>query len=309
MRARRSPPPLWFSVCAAVVLGLVARAVLRQLDGLLPTHGRAPDVQLAFWQFILAAIGWAWNAFQAAGQVTLEVLAWAVKVLQSGAATMANAIKDGANALRLGFVKVWDWFRDVYNDVLKPAWQKFWTWFERLRTWLNKTFGPTLRWLLKLRAQLLKFWKTYVRPWLDLIDVTRKLLRVLSSLGLTWARALDKRLGEIEEAIEAPFRFVLGKLNEIINAVNTVMTLDGLLQRVALVRSLARDYKYAWMAIVQPYSAPVTQSTRGALQDGGAVPTLDEIEDDYRRYLRDGSGELAASVQPAVAAFRARHAG
>jgi len=304
MRARRSPPPLGFSCCVAVALAVVVRLVLHVSPALTATDGHAPPVLFAFWSFIIPIITWVWNAIQGAGTLTLEVLAWAVKVLQAGAATLANAVKDGANALRLGFVKAWDFLGSLYDEVLKPAWQKFWNWFDRLRRWLNDTFGPVLQWLRDLRATLLDFWKTYIRPWLDLIDVTRKLLRTLASLGLTWARALDQRLGAIEDAIEAPFRFVLGKLNEIINIVNNVITLDGLIQRVALMRSLARDYEYAWRAITAPYVVPGAGLAPGSIGSATTVKTVDQIADDVRAYLTDEGGALAGIVDEAAAQAR-----
>jgi hypothetical protein len=69
--------------------------------------------------------------------------------------------------------------------------------------------------------------------------------RILSSLGLGWARKLDAYLGQLEDKIQRPFQFLLAKINEVINVVNRIVTLDGLIQRVALIRSLARDYKFA----------------------------------------------------------------
>ena len=65
-------------------------------------------------------------------------------------------------------------------------------------------------------------------------------MRILSSLGVAWARKLDAQLGAIEDKIERPFRYVLAKVNEIVNLVNRVITADGLFQRAALIRSLGR---------------------------------------------------------------------
>jgi hypothetical protein len=157
------------------------------------------------------------------------------------------------NALLKGLRAAWQFFELSYEKVIKPAFTKFWRWFDKFRKWLDDTFGPTLAWLRRLREHLLRFWATWVRPWLDFIDVTRRVLRVLSSLGLKWARELDKRLGELEEKIERPFRLLIAKVNEVINLVNRVITLDGLLTRLALIRSLERDYKYAWRAAVNPW--------------------------------------------------------
>jgi hypothetical protein len=117
-----------------------------------------------------------------------------------------------------------------------------------------------------LRDSVLKFYKLYVRPWLDLIDVTRKLLRVLAVLHVPFARELDARLGRLQQWIERPFRILLAQINAITNIINRIVTLDGLLQRLTLIRSLARDYQYAWRAITEPYNRPVSEADRAAMR-------------------------------------------
>jgi hypothetical protein len=248
------------------------------------------------WGFLVGVVGSLLGFFNTAIDAVVASLVWAVGALQAGAILLWNGIKGALDLARVGFVKVWDFLKPLYDDILKPAWETFWRWFDKLRTWLNNTFGPLLKWLIKLRAELLNFWKTYIRPWLDLIDVTRKILRTLASLGLTWARALDQRLGAIEDAIEAPFRFVLGKLNEIIGIVNNVITLDGLIQRVSLLRSVVRDYQYVWRAIVNPFvsssGTPDEQHTRAAL----ATIPAEQVSANLQQYLADGSGPIAPAA-------------
>ncbi len=251
-----------------------------------------------------------WGFFQTGIDAVVASLVWAVGVIQATIVLLWNGIKGALDLARIGFVKSWDFLGTLYDDVLKPAWQTFGKYFDKLRTWLNKTFGPLLTWLRNLRSTLLKFWATYVRPWLDLIDVTRKALRVLASLGLTWARELDKQLAALEEKIQAPFLYLLSALNQVINLVNTIVGADGLLQRVALIRSLARDYQYAWRAVTAPYDKPVDDATRqatnaafhkrspaavqSAIEDymttggGPLAPVLDEMADVWRGYFENG---------------------
>lgn len=259
--------------------------------------------------FLLGIGSWLLGFFNTAIDAVVASLVWAVGVLQAGVILIWNAIKDTIDLARTGFIKVWDFAGSLYDDVLKPAWEKFWSWFDKLRTWLNDTFGPLLDWLRKLREQLLKFWATYIRPWLDFIDVTRRILRILGNFGLAFAKKLDQELGDLENAIEAPFRFVLGKLNEIINVVNTIATAGGLLQQVALIRSLARDYQLVWKAIVKPYSTPVDSATRDAIKQSIAARTLTDVETDYRKFLTDGTGPFADAIRAASALFRAGNAG
>jgi hypothetical protein len=246
--------------------------------------------------FLISIGEWIFGIFQTSSDAIVTSLVWAVGVLQTSVILIWNAIKDAAGLLRDGFIKVWDFFKPIYDDVLLPAWQKFWTWFQELTTWLKTTFGPILNWLVCLRKQLLDFWSKYVRPWLDLIDVTRKLLSTLAALGLSWAKALDARLSSIEQAIQAPFLYVLGKLNEIINIVNNVITLDGLIQRVALVKSIVRDYQYVGRAIVKPYvhnqTPPGTEVTSADVNK----ETPAHVADAITAYMVDGTGDYASTL-------------
>lgn len=258
------------------------------------------------WGLFVAIGGFIVGLFQGGVDAVVAFLSWAVGALEAGAILLWNGLKAAVELTRLGFVKAWDFVGNLYDDVLKPAWDKISAWFDRLHTWLDNTFGPLLKWLIKLRTQLLAFWKTYVRPWLDIIDVTRKLLRTLGSLGLTWATALDQRLGDLESAIEKPFQFVLGKLNEIINVVNTVITADGLFQRVALIKSLARDYQYAWTAITQPYLHNQTPPTDEPTGPPTAPRTLTEIADGLSAYVVSEDGLLAPQLSEMQRVWRSQ---
>jgi hypothetical protein len=260
MRPRSSSPPLWFNLVVVVVLALALRACMHIVPALAADarHGAPPSV--AFWFFLVRIVEAIWKGVQVAGRVTLEILEWSVKALWAFAQTTANGLKGLGLLVGRGLKGVWDFFEATYENVIKPAWLKFWRWFDKFRRWLDQTFGPVLAWLRQLRDSLLAFWKTWIRPWLDLIDVTRKGLRVLSSMGIGWARRLDAYLADLESRIEKPFLFVLSKLNEVINVVNRIVTLDGLLQRVALIRSLERDYLYAWRAAVNPWTRLIDQT-------------------------------------------------
>jgi hypothetical protein len=306
MRPRSSAPPLWFFVCVAVALAWLCRYTFAGFTDTGPAGGHAPEHRYAFWTLFLGVVEWLWRGVQAAGRVTLEILKWMVINLSAVVAKLGNSLKEVGSALLTAGRATWKFFELTYERVLKPAWLKFWRWFDKTRTWLDHTFGPTLRWLRRLRDNLLKFWKTYVRPWLDIIDATRRVLRVLSSLGLRWAAALDKRLGDLEARIERPFRLLLAKVNEVINIVNRVITLDGLFQRVALVRSLQRDYKYAWNTIRNAYSVPLTSAARKDIAEKNEPRTAAHIDEAAVSYLQTGDGPNAALFEEMFTTVRNR---
>jgi hypothetical protein len=308
MRARRSPPPFWFTLGVAVAIAIVLRLVDQAYGVRDAAPGHAPPVSMAFFGFLIALIGAIWNGLQVAGRVTLEVLAWSVKALWLFATTTANGLKALGVLAAQGLKKVWDFFGSVFERVIKPAWLKFWRWFDKFRKWLDDTFGPVLKWLQQVRKTLLDFWKTYVRPWLDLIDVTRRALRVLSSLGLGWARRLDAYLGRLEDKIQRPFMLLLAKVNEVINIVNRIVTIDGLLQRVALVRSLARDYEYAWRAIANPYRHAIDPTNKRDVDDAIKPRTAEDISRAYGAYVTDHAGDRA-EMYDEISAFVRREFG
>lgn len=305
---RRSTAPLWFSVCVAAALGLVLRALLGTEEATGSAGGRALETSYAFWGLVIGVITWIWRGVEAAGKITLTALGYSVKLLWTFAQKTANALIDVGHGVLTGLQKAWKFFELTYEKVLKPAWTKFWRWFDKFRSWLDQTFGPVIEWLRELRDNLLGFWKTYVRPWLDLIDATRRVLRVLSSLGLSWARELDRKLAELSERIERPFRVLLAKVNEVINLVNRVVTLDGLIQRVALIRSMERDVRFFHRALVNwriaPLGADDWRHVKGALDRR----TPAEVTAEFSGMVARGEGPLApvASEMALVWAQRMR---
>jgi hypothetical protein len=304
MRPHRAAPPLWFSVCVAVALAFALRWALAIPPPLTPAGGHTPDVVYGFWTFIIAIAGAIFKGLQVAAKVTLNALSWSVKALWWFATVTANGLKFLGKEVLFGLKKAWQFFKLTYDTVIKPAFLKLQTWYRATRDWLKATFGPVLEFLKTVRDTLLCFYKTWVRPWLDLIDVTRRLLRILAALGLDWAKALDKKLGSLEALIDKPFRIVLGKVNEIINLVNTVITAGGLFQRVALIRSLERDYIFAWRAATNPWRRLISDDEWKARPGGKDPKTVQEIAADTRAYMVNHGGPNAAVLNEMAAQWR-----
>jgi hypothetical protein len=273
------PPPwaLWATLAVVVALRVWAPAVLGAGH---PGDG-PPPLQLAWLSWVVVIAGWIKTSAEVISKLTLIALRWAVANLTLVVARLGNGLKALGHLLLVGVKDTWGFFRATYEDVIKPSLAKLWRWYKRFVKWLDDTFGPLLKHLRDLRDSLLKFWKTYVQPWLDLIDVTRRILQIFGAMGLDWAKTLDRKLAQLEAAIEKPFRLVLAKLNEVIDIVNRVITLDGLVQRVALIKSLARDYQYAWRAIVQPYAKTADASVVDELRKGMLKTTPVTIAADY----------------------------
>lgn len=220
----------------AVLVALVARHLAPA-----PVEPGAP-VAVAWWFWVPILAEWIWKGLEIAGKITLNALAWAVRALQIVATKAYNFGLELGRDTITAFRKAWQALRRVYTDVLRRGWTKFWWLVDRVRTTLDRVLGPVFHILQAIRKQILDFYNYWVRPILDTIDVTRRILGILKRLGVEWAAALDAKLGSIESWIDEQFQRVLGEINKVINTVNRIATFDGLLQRLALVRSITRDF-------------------------------------------------------------------
>lgn len=326
MALPRRRAPFWFLLAVTIAGALALRALAGAGAGAGPLPGSPAPPSAAFFFFLILIGELIWKGVEVAGRVTLQILQWIVAKLSLVVTKLKNGLGVLGAELLKALKRAWDFTRRVYDEVLKPAWDHFWNWFDKFRRWLDDTIGPVLDWLRTLRENLLTFWKLYVRPWLDLIDVTRKLLRVLAALHIPFARELDRRLGQLEQQIEKPFRILLAELNKVIGIVNRIVTLDGLLQRLVLIRSLARDYQYAWDTITKPYSKPITPEVHLAMVErmaaamiaAGVPPSIaiaavlagqvykppEVVEAETRAYLRKQTGPEAALMSEMAIVWR-----
>jgi hypothetical protein len=257
---RRPPPPFWFSAALLALWVLACHALdLHALE--------TSPVSMAFFGWLIAVGQLIWSALQAVGQATLVALQWTVHALWLITKELRNGLSAFGGDLLKGFKASWQFLRTLYDDVLKPAWTKLWRLVDRLHDTLERIFRPVFRFLYQLRAELLKFYDKWVRPILDTIEVARMTLRVLSALHLEFAKRLDAKLGDLEAAIDRPFRFLLEKLNETINLVNRIVTLDGALQRLTLVRTLAKNWSTIGDEYAKWHKTPLTEEELQQLRE------------------------------------------
>lgn len=293
----RSSPPLWFIALTAAALGLLCRVLA---PAPLAGGGAGPDepqIQLAFWSLIVTIASAIWTGVQVAGRVTLEILRWSVQSLWVFARSTYNAVVGFGKAAITGFRKAWDFLQATYTRVLKPAWEKFWNLFDRVRRGLESIVRPVFKFLEFLKGELLGFYQKWIRPVLDVIGIARKVLRVLTSLGVDWARALDRKLAELERRIDAPFRYALEQINQVINVLNRVVTADGLFQRLALIRSIERDIREVSRAFVNWRARPVTDEEWAALRKRATERTMEDVRRDVGDLLSTGGGKHGPWVQ------------
>jgi hypothetical protein len=296
--------PLWFYVLVAALLAVALRELAPAPAASAGAGGDAHPVSFAWWTILVTIVEAIWKGVEVAGRVTLAVLQYSVNLLWRFARNIAAAAHELADYAWTGLKAGWGLLRDTYENVLKPAWKFFWKWVDKVENWLQRTFEPLIRWLQKVRTWILDFYTRYIRPVLDIIDVTRRALRVLASLGLEWARTLDRKLGELEERITRPFLELVAKVNDVINLINRVVTLDGLFQKLAYVRTYARDVKDIWNQTGWGLHRPITAAEKDALHTSFARLALKTVERDIGEYMRTGGGPDAELLNGVAADVR-----
>jgi hypothetical protein len=292
----RHRAPFWFVLLLGIAQALLLRWLAEGHGAGVSSPTPAPPISLGFWMLFGLVVGWIWTGVQVAGRITLQVLAWSVQALWAFARAAANAgIEVGRAVVKLG-KGAWDFFVLTYENVILPIAWKFAQLVEWAAKWGQRIFGPIFDFLDKIRGWVLRVYNDYVRPVLDIIDVTRRALRILASFGIEWARALDQKLAQLEAKIQLPFTFALTKINEIVGVLNRVVTLDGLLQRVTLIRSLVRDAQYAWLALLKPAAGPLTAEEQRLHTSKLELKTPEVHERELWEYVDQRSGPIATRV-------------
>lgn len=286
----RRPMPTWFLLGVALVYGLLLRSQPA------PAATDVAPISYAWFAIVILIAQAIWTGVQAAAQITLAFLEWLVSALWILMKLANAAILDLGKATIGAFRSSWDFIKATYETVLKPGWEKFWLWIDRARKWLDDFFRPVFQFLREMRDQILRWYDFWIRPVLDSIDIARKILGVLTSLGIEWAKALDAELARLEEKISAPFLFALQQINLAIDIIDRVVTADGLFQRLALVRSIGRDIEYIKNQLVHALHEPLSGTRLELYKHPFALKPVEKVYDDTRDYLEDGLGEDAALI-------------
>jgi hypothetical protein len=193
---------------------------------------------------------------------------------------------------------------DFFENVIGPAFSKLWGVFVRIEGWVKKVFAPVVKLLHTIRDHVLSIYKRFVRPVLDIIGVGRSMLSILSAAGLKFAQRLDAELARIESKIEWPFQWILKRLSQVENWVNRIVTVDGLFQRLTLIKSLERDAEYAWRTLVNSMSSLTGDPDKKVLQEKLQGMSVDQAQGAMRAYLSDGTGAYSPLIRELVAQMR-----
>ena len=219
-----------------------------------------------------------------------------VITLAQVAIMVGHAIAQFAVAIATIFAKVYGLLANFWSGTLRPFVEYAWRQFDRFVAWLDRTLGPVIKFLEEIRRQVDKFYIRWFKPLFDAIDATRRVLQILARLHVPFAQALDNHLAYLEAKLLWPIQQLYYRLNEVMNWVNRIITLDGYLQQLTLIRSLWKYQRAALAVWWESIHRPLTGARRDAYLAPLVTRTIPQIQADLVAYVQFGSGPDRARI-------------
>jgi hypothetical protein len=142
----------------------------------------------------------------------------------------------------LNVIKAVGGFLDrLWKGFFQGIFTKVWNAIKAASTWLEAKLSPIVKYLQKVRAYYLKWFNTYIKPFLQLIQQVRQYLQILSFLHLGFAQKLDAWLAQLQAKIVQSFATIIGTINTAIDILNAIMDPAYLIRKPALLLSIRRQ--------------------------------------------------------------------
>jgi hypothetical protein len=142
--------------------------------------------------------------------------------------------KIAGNVLKL-FHHLWDFF-------FKQLWPKIVGLMRKVHDFLESKLGPIIKFLKKYRDLIDRNYRLYIKPILKFLQRVRQVLAVMRFLHISFAKALDQKIAQIENTLSKNFLQLRGLLTSMINALNAVVDLPLLFRKPVLVLSIRRVF-------------------------------------------------------------------
>jgi hypothetical protein len=279
-------------------------ALILLLRYLWPDAIAAAPISLAFWGVLFSAIVTAlgWVGQQA---VTLAVTAAQVAVW------LGQAIWRVIQATGTAFGRVTNFLERFWSNVLRPFVRAVWLDLQRVYRWVKVWGDRITKAVEKIRARVMAIYDHWFRPIFDAIDVLHETLQLLAMLRIEWARKLDAELLRIREELFTPIRLTMLRLNQAIDWINRIVTLDGTLQRITLLASLWKHAADSWAVLLHRQLAGL-DAGQIATMHAREYPEIDPqfVARELAEFYSTGAGALAepigaAFTLPALSTMRA----
>lgn len=292
-------PPVKRQLSPRALAGVVWAVFL--LAAWLDRDGCVVANQASVFAALWSAITWLGDILGIAGGAIASSLEAVVSYLVTAVGWLASRVSNILLSTGGMFSRVWEWSKQIYDDVIKPGLVWLHDVYTRVSAWLATYFRPVFQFLSHVRAILMDLYGRFIRPILTALDLAHAVLRTLADFGVNWAKTLDAYVQRTEAIITENFLKVLGWINEVRDVVNAIVTPDRLFQQLPFVRTLERDAGH-WIRIF--WNNQIAAPDQAAL-DAAKARTVDQTAHDvYSKQLgafyRDGSGDYAAEIAALV---------
>jgi hypothetical protein len=253
-------------------------AFLWWLDQRFPVPGHRYDAAIFGWLIgALTAVASAAEVVIAGIEASIEV---AVIWLASAVGWLSSRLIELFVSTGAVFAKVWDALTGLWERVVVPVIREIDSWYERFRGWLARVVAPLVEWAQRVRDELTLIYRRFVRPILDVIDTTRRVLDILAKLHVPFAAQLDQYLTEAEQWFIGEWLRLTGYVNRILDTLDGLLTFDGLLQRFVFIRTLERDIFWTWRALMNSRRRGLTADEAEWTRRAGETQTVKECVSD-----------------------------
>lgn len=176
------------------------------------------------------------------GQEIIAFLTWLLNELVAVFVFLYNLLAAVFGFFYTLIEKISGFFSSLWNGFFKGIFTTLWGAIVKVHAWLESVLSPIVQFIQKIRAYVDWFFKTYVKPFLNLLSHIRQFLNILRSFGIKWAAQLDALLGKVQADIAGLFQKVQGYLTAIIGIINSLADPLGLFRRPTFVMSMRRIF-------------------------------------------------------------------
>ena len=121
-------------------------------------------------------------------------------------------------------------------------------------------------------------------------------MQILARLHVPFAQAIDEHLAWLEGKLLAPIQQIYYRLNEAMNWINRIITLDGYLQQITLLRSIWKYQRGALAVWWESIHRPLTGAALDEYHRPLVTRSIAQIQADLVAYMQFGSGPDRARI-------------
>lgn len=176
------------------------------------------------------------------GSLITEIIQVLINVIIAVAQFIWNALQFIASIFVTVFKNIGAFFQHLWNGFFKGIFQSIIKAIVKAHDFLEAHLRPIINFLKRVQQIVQRFYRTYVRPFLQMLDHVRKVLSIFRALGFKWAAALDSKISEIEGKVRGAFLAVNAVLNSAIDLLNLIADPTKLLRRPTLLLSFRRVF-------------------------------------------------------------------